>query len=263
MYPHRSVAPVATPVREPKTRTNRSNGRPRRSMPLMRKYEVAHLTPNGEISEFSQIAPSLPVFEEAFAAIARGALFKTQNGMVAIEDLLPGDQVQTANNGFQTILWKGNTAIVPETMTGPHGQATEMGQLTRITADSFGLGRPMPDLLLGPKARIVVRSRKSGEVLTPVTEMQNGDTVFSVTPFTPVQAYHLAFESHQILRVNGLDIESYHPGNGVEMSLSREMLPLFLGLFPHCKTIDDFGPMCLQRISGDDLVENTSPNFAA
>lgn len=263
MYPHRSVAPAATPVREPKTRTDRSNGRPRRSMPLMRKYEVAHLTPSGDIADFSQIAPSLPVFEEAFAAIARGALFMTDRGLTAIEDILPGDQIQTVNNGFQTLLWKGSTTIVPETMTGPRGQSSGMGQLTRITVDSFGLGRPMPDLLLGPKARLVVRSRKIGEVLAPVTDLQNGDTVFSVSPFTPVQAYHLAFEDHQILRVNGLDIESYHPGNGVEMSLSRELLPLFLGLFPHCTTVDDFGSTCMQRADGEDPIDYAFPSFAA
>ncbi|MEH6835914.1 MULTISPECIES: Hint domain-containing protein [Falsihalocynthiibacter] len=263
MHSHQPVASLATNPRDPKTRVARSNGRPLRAMPLMRKYEVAHLNSFGDVEEFSQIAPSLPIFEDAFAAIARGSLFSTEAGLTAVEDLLPGMRLQTTENGFQTLLWIGSTTLVPDSLAGARGQSPEMGFLTRIAADSFGLGRPMPDLILGPKARLTVRHRTKGQVLAPVATMQNGETVFSVTPFTPVRVYHLAFETHQILRVNGLEIESYHPGNSAEMSLSREMLPLFMGLFPHCETVDDFGTLCLPRIEEDDALEQIFAGFAA
>lgn len=263
MHPHQSVASPATNLRAPKTRVARSNGRPLRTMPLMRKYEVAHLNSSGDIAEFSQIAPSLPIFEEAFAAIARGSLFSTETGLTAVEDLLPGMRMRTSENGFQTLLWIGSTTLVPNSLAGSRGQSPEMGFLTRIAADSFGLGRPMPDLMLGPKARLSVRHRAKGQVLAPVAGMQNGETVFSVSPFTPVRVYHLAFETHQILQVNGLEIESYHPGNSVEMSLSWEMLPLFMGLFPHCKTVDDFGQICLPRIDSEEAQDQVFAGFAA
>ncbi|WP_380053552.1 Hint domain-containing protein [Falsihalocynthiibacter sp. SS001] len=243
MRPHHSLA----------SSQNSSAARPSHVMPLMRKYRVEHLNAKGDVQEFSQIAPSLPIFEDAFAAICRGALIMTKCGPIAIEDLLPGMEIQTLDNGFQTLLWKGSTTLVPDSIAGPRGQSTDMGHLTRITADSFGLGRPMPDLMLGPKARMLVHHHSIGPSLMPITAQTNGETIFEVTPIAPAPVFHLAFESQQIFRVNGLEIESYHPGPSVEMSMSREMFALFMALFPHCETAADFGKLCRPRL------DETSP----
>ena len=103
-----------------------------RPAPIMRRVEILSLGTNGDILDERRLVPSLPAFEDAFAAFARGALFPTERGTVAVEDLLPGDRVRTVDDGFQPILWKGSTMVVP----GARGQDPAMGHLTRIAADA-------------------------------------------------------------------------------------------------------------------------------
>ncbi len=66
-------------------------GRPRRNLSVMRRYEVAALLPDLSVSSKQLVAPASPLFEETSSAFARGTLIPTVRGPVAIEDLLPGD----------------------------------------------------------------------------------------------------------------------------------------------------------------------------
>ena len=61
--------------------------------PQLRRYEVSSLLPNGGIAETRHIAPALPIFEDAFCAFTRGSLVETTQGPIAVEDLLPGDNI--------------------------------------------------------------------------------------------------------------------------------------------------------------------------
>ncbi len=237
----------------PHTWTARPDRRPLRAMPRTRRYEVAYLGHNSEIMDFNRIAPAMPVFEDAFCAMARGTLIATENGPVAVEDLLPGTRVCTRDNGLQTLLWVGSMNIV----SGAENQSEGMGNLSRITADSFGLGRPMPDLLLGPRARLfrqdcaLISAMGTTAALAPITAFIDGDTVLEITPAAPVRVYHLAFAQHQIICANGLDIESYHPGYRDEMRLNGEMRSLFLAMFPHVTSLSAFGSLAYPRMSRD------------
>jgi hypothetical protein len=221
----------------------------------MRKYEVAHLAPNGDIEEFSRIAPALPAFEGAFSAFARGAILQTENGPVAIEDLLPGDRVRTAENGFQELLWRGSMSVVPHAP----GQTRAMGHVTRIAAEAFGFGRPSVDLVLGPSARLFHRA-PGVKVLTgregayiPASDFIDGVNVVELTPLSAVQVFHLGFEAHERITAGGVDVESYHPGPVHSIGLRGEMLALFLSLFPHKDRPDDFGLPAHPRLRLDDL----------
>jgi len=57
-------------------------------MPLTRRYEAAWLAPSGEIKTSTRMAPATPQFEEAFSALGRGSLILTEDGPIAVEDLL-------------------------------------------------------------------------------------------------------------------------------------------------------------------------------
>ncbi|MGO4913942.1 Hint domain-containing protein [Pseudogemmobacter sp. W21_MBD1_M6] len=234
---------------------------PRRAAPRTRKYDIAFLDGNGCVQQASQIAPALPVFESGFAALARGTLIATGSGPVAVEDLLPGMQIQTLDNGAQTLLWIGSMLLIPDAQ----GQAPEMGRLTRLTTDSLGLGRPMPDLVLGPYARVLHRHAscraQSGtdSGLALGREFEDGEMVISVTPVTPVRLYHLAFARHQIIRANGVDVESSHPGHPAIRALAFEMRNLLMSLYPHLTCTDGFGPLAYPRFS----IENQESRGAA
>lgn len=226
-------------------------------MPLMRKVEIVHLTNRYslDIDDFSRIVPAIGPFDEAFSAFARGSLLQTDRGQLAVEDLLPGDKVRTVDAGFQTLIWRGTTVL----SSLAKGQDPSMGQLTRIAADSLGIARPMPDLVLGPRARLAHRSAGvrtltgKDTALIPVRDFIDGVNVVSLTPPTTVPAYHLGFERHHLLAANGVEVESYHPGPLHQLGLRGDMLALFLSCFPHVDSLEDFGPPALPRLRLSDL----------
>ena len=88
-------------------------------------------------------------FDEAFSALARGALIQSDRGTVSIEDLLPGDLVRTVENGFQPLLWKGSTQVHAQA----RAQDERMRRLYRIPADSLGIAKPANGLAAANGAR--------------------------------------------------------------------------------------------------------------
>lgn len=221
----------------------------------MRKIEVACLSPSGADIAFSRLVPAISPFEDAFAAFSRTTLLTTARGFVAVEDLHPGDRIRTVGNGFQPLLWKGATMIVPHA----NGQDPAMGRLTRIAADALGIARPMPDLILGPRARLAhrgpgIRALTGADMaLIPVRDFIDGDQVVELTPATPVQVFHLGFAGHERVLAHGVEIESMHPGPSNALALRAEMLALYLSCFPHMSDLAAFGPPDLPRLRMQDL----------
>jgi len=243
-------APVASSARFAQT-----DGRPQRAQPMMRRYEVVHLLSNGDIDDFTRVAPAVSAFEDSFSSLARGALLKTNRGEMAIEDILPGDEVKTVTNGFQTVKWRGSMTLVP----GAPGQDARMGKLIRVASDALGVGRPMPDLLLGPSARLYHRSpalqRVTGDqaAFVPVQDFVDGVNIVEVTPQTPVQVFQIGFTNHERIVANGVELDSHNPGARHELGLRGDMLALYLTLFPHVERIEDFGMLMHPRLSLHDL----------
>ncbi|MCT4369864.1 Hint domain-containing protein [Yangia mangrovi] len=222
----------------------------------MRKYEVAALLPDLSISMKQQVAPALPLFEEACSAFARGTLIQTLRGPVAVEDLLPGDYIETSR-GTQSITWIGSTTYVP----GVHSEESALDSLVRVTAEAFGLGRPGVDLLLGQAARMVVTRTRfrallgQDSVLVPVIDEADWDRIVPVTPAGGVQLYHLMVQRHATIRVGGLEMETYHPGKMLHSVTSPNMRALFLSMFDNLSELQDFGELSMTR-SSREAVDN-------
>jgi len=213
----------------------------------MRKYEVAYLAPNGDGHSVARLAPATPLFETPFMALARGTLIATPSGPVAIEDIQPGMDVTTTHCGALPVLWKGATTIVP----GAPGQTAEAAQLTRIAQDAMGLQRPSHDLLLGFAARLF---RAGRGVLMPAHALIDGESVFAVHPPSPVRVFHLSLARHACLKAGGIEVETFHPG-AVGRHLHRpEIRALYLSLFPHLRSLDEFGPLEIPRDETSGLV---------
>jgi hypothetical protein len=222
----------------------------------MRRYEALALLPGGDLAEVVQRAPAHPAFEGAFAAIARGTILATEEGPVAIEDLLPGMKVETRDAGFQPLMWIGSTIL------GPNQPLSDFpARLFRVPVDSFGPSRPMPDLMLAPHSRLLHRSAKMRELfgydsaLTPIPAFEDGYSVIRVAPASPVTVYHLAFRDHQILRANGLEIESFHPGPDITRQIGGDSLRSFMSFFPHLESLADFGPLIAPRLGTEQYEE--------
>lgn len=231
--------------------------RPQRSV-LMRKVEIACLL-RGETSEASYLVPALPAFDAAFAAFARGTLFATGRGPVAVEDLQPGEPVRVAGGMLRPLLWRGSTMIVPAGAGRGQGQDPAMGRLTRIAADAVGVGRPTGDLVLGPWARVVhrgagARPRTGQDVaLLPAASLADGVGIIEIVPPAPVEVFHLGFERHERLLAQGVEVESHHPGPAAALELDGDLLGLWLRCFPHRPDLAAFGPLCLPRMEAQDL----------
>ena len=221
----------------------------------MRRYEVAHLTPSNHVNDFSHLAPAIPAFEDCFGALGRGAILQTESGPRAVEDLWPGDRVMTASHGPQTLLWLGQMQIVPRSTQ----TRSEIGTMTRITAEAMGLSRPSTDLVLGPTARIAHRApgtqRLTGDeiVFVPARDFVDQCSVVALQPVAPVHAYQLGFADHCSISVNGIEVETLHPGLPHRLNLRSDIAALLMQLFPHKQTLGDFGPLLHPRIALRDL----------
>jgi hypothetical protein len=221
----------------------------------MRRVEIAALTAAGTVEEASRLIPSHPVFEEAFAAFARGTLLRTDRGLVAVEDLWPGMEVRTFQGRAARLLWRGSTMVVPQ----GDGQDPVMTRLTRIATEAFGFGRPFEDVVLGPRARIV--NRRAGvrlltgreAALIPAADFVDGVAAVEVTPGAPVEVFHLAFARHEVVVAQGLEVESFHPGPLHSLPLRGDQLSLFLSCFPHLPDLLAFGEPALPRLRLRDL----------
>lgn len=227
----------------------RASDRPRRDLPMMRRMEVAALNADFSIQEQSFAVPQTDVFERAVSGFARGTVLATPNGPVAIEDLLPGDMVQSSQ-GPQRVRWIGSAAIMP-------GQAlpgSMLDGLIRVTAEAFGVGQPGSDVVLGPGAAILHNPPQfraatgEGHVLTPVQDFIDGVSVFKVTPPSAVKIYHLMLDRHAAVQAGGLEVESYHPGSGAVGRMGENAQRLFMSLFPFLTHPRDFGALGFPRV---------------
>lgn len=256
--PHAAATTLRRPAMQARPVTPAAVTAPRK-LPPMRRYEVMSLDASGQIDSSRHVAPALPVFEAAFSAFARGTLLATSQGLCAIEDLTPGTQIETVDFGLRRVMWIGSMTILPEAPVEDPAQ----NRMTRIMADTFGMGRPMADVMAGPGARMLHRpaalrdpgaaGARAGQVFVPVADFQDGMGAIRITPPRPVTVYHLCLDRHATIKVAGLEMESYHPGPGLERQLGPNLLSLFLALFPHVTNLEDFGPLARPRATRDTL----------
>ncbi|MCV2880542.1 Hint domain-containing protein [Actibacterium sp. XHP0104] len=256
-YPHLPATQIAKGKSVGSVNPNPTHrpGKAPLATPITRRYEVRGLTRDGQIAEFGIVAPATPAFEETSSSFAHGTLINTDSGPVAVQDLEPGMMIETVDAGPKMLLWSGSMMLFPD-MPGLDSSRTH---LTRVTADAFGLSRPMSDLMLGPGARLLYRNSGLADRLgtqaafTPAQGFEDGFTALSIRPMSPVRVYHLALHGQHIIRANGLEVESFHPGRTADLEMVPQSWELFLTMFPHARCLHDFGPMTLPRIGIDDL----------
>lgn len=217
--------------------------------PQLRRYEVSSLLPNSSIAETRHIAPALPIFEDAFCAFTRGSLVETAMGPIAVEDLLPGDEILTQGGGSQPLVWKGTTSLVPS-RSDAKGRSH---RLTSFMPDSLGLQKPASCVVAGPAARLLRMpphmrvSTDAEQLLTLVEEFQDGMNIFETAPPTVVDLFHLCLPNHAVINVGGLEFETYHPGPEALKLVSYAIKTLYFNLFSHVDSLSGFGPLAYER----------------
>lgn len=143
-----------------------------------------------------------------------GTRIVTPQGPRRIEDLRPGDSVQTKDNGAQAVLWTGKRH-----MTGARLYAMPHLRPIRFRSGALGIDRPDEDLLVSPQHRMLVRGAAAQslfhahEVLVAAEDLLNDGAVCIDRTLREVTYVHVLMERHEIVWANGLETESFHPSN--------------------------------------------------
>ena len=146
------------------------------------------------------------------ACFTAGSMIATPGGPVAVEELRPGDLVDTLDNGAQPLRWIG-TLRVPAALL----RADPRFRPVRIRRDAFGPGQPRCDSLLSQQHRVLISDWRAAfffgedEVLIPVNKLTNDGAVRVDDALPGVTYVHLLFDAHEIVQVDGLHSESFFP----------------------------------------------------
>lgn len=143
-----------------------------------------------------------------------GTRIVTPAGTRRIEDLRPGDTIQTKDNGAQQVLWTGHRR-----MTGARLYAMPHLRPIRFRSGALGIDRPDGDLLVSPQHRMLVKGAAAqslfhaNEVLVAAEDLLNDGSICIDRALREVTYVHVLMERHQIVWANGLETESFHPSN--------------------------------------------------
>lgn len=132
----------------------------------------------------------------------RGTLILTDRGARRIEDLRPGDHVQTADNGPQAIRWIDGRHVVGAGRFAP----------VEFSAGAWGAEAPLRVsqqhrvLYRGPWAELLFGC---DEVFVPAIHLVNGRDVRLLSRVR-AQYFHLLLDRHEVIFANGVASESLH-----------------------------------------------------
>ncbi|WP_102107282.1 Hint domain-containing protein [Oceaniglobus roseus] len=185
---------------------------------------------------------------------ADGTLLRTPRGEVAVEDLHPGDLVETRDNGAQPVVWSGYRR-----MTGARLHALPDLRPVRIRAHALGLSCPAPDLVVSPGHRILVRGAAAGalfgeaEVLVAAVDMVNDRSVTIEHGRRDVVYRHVMLPGHQVVWANGVACESFHPGHTDLSSIPEDQRALLFARDPALQADPGcFGAPVRRMLSGPE-----------
>ncbi len=162
--------------------------------------------------------------DDAFVCFTAGTLIQTAQGPVAVEALVPGDRVLTADHGLRPLRWIGQRRLAGTGRAAP----------VLICARALGNDR---DLRVSQQHRMLLTGWRAelftgeSEVLVAARHLVNDGTI-RVVPCPAVTYVHLLFDDHEIVFAEGIPSESFHPGAIGLSRLEREVLDEVLALFP-------------------------------
>ncbi|PZR00747.1 MAG: 2,3,4,5-tetrahydropyridine-2,6-carboxylate N-succinyltransferase [Cereibacter sphaeroides] len=160
----------------------------------------------------------------AIPCFVAGTRISTPAGLVAVEDLRPGDMVLTQDDGPRPVRWIGRRRV----------QAAGEFAPIHIRAGTFG---QHGHLAVSPQHRILIRDSLAEllfgeeEVLVAARDLVNGRSVIRREGGI-VEYVHLLFDRHQVVFSEGLATESFLPGPQAGHSFPGETLAEICTLFP-------------------------------
>jgi len=178
-----------------------------------------------------------------------GTQIATPDGPRLVESLMPGDRVDTRDNGAQPLVWRGETRL-----SGAELYLHPGLRPIRVRAGALGPGRPEPDLLVSPGHRLLLGVAAGlsdeRELLVSAADLEDGGRIRRDFTLSSVRYIHLMFEGHEIITANGLPCESFHPAMADPQVLSwhaRSLEKAAPGLVAHPERMGAPARRCLDR----------------
>ena len=162
-----------------------------------------------------------------------GTFILTPNGEVPVEHLVPGDLVETLDDGPQPVRWIGRRKVAAE------------GSLAPIHFAENALGEHR-ELTLSPLHRVLIRNAWAQlmfgeeEVLVAARDLVNDSTIRR-KPGGFVEYVHILFDDHQIVHSDKLLTESYLPGPQTATSFEPEIVAEICAIFPELDPVSGSG----------------------
>lgn len=193
-----------------------------------------------------------------------GTRIQTDQGATLVEDLFPGDRVQTKDNGPQEILWMGMRKVSGARMAAhPHLRPI------RIRAGALGGDQPQPDLVVSPEHRVLLSGRRATALFnTPEVLVRAGDLVDDrkvLLDHSAIEAVyiHILLQNHQVIFANGVETESFHPASAELDHLNsaelEELLEFCPGVDADPLAYGEHARRCLDRAELALLQYDTPP----
>lgn len=179
-----------------------------------------------------QLSTAPQLYSAGIPCFTPNVLLATRRGAVPAGQIRVGDMLQTADNGFQPVIWTGKRTLRPvELALRPH--------LRPYCVRPGGLLRPERPMLLSPQHRLLTgpkafdRETPFGESFLSAKLLAEIDPNCTLQPVanSPVTYVHLMTERHEVIFAEGIATETFWPGpeamRGLCAADKRELFDLF------------------------------------
>lgn len=172
---------------------------------------------NLPFAAFPDTPPPIPCF-------VAGTMIATPSGPRAVEDLRPGDLVETLDHGPRPLRWVGDRVVAG------------LGPLAPVRIAAQALGNDA-DLYVSQQHRMLIANGKAelyfgaDSVLVAAAHLVNGDDI-TLRPMERVRYLHLAFDRHEVIFAAGIPTESLHLGPVGWAALDPAQRGELLTIFP-------------------------------
>ena len=201
-----------------------------------RSVAIGDLDGDGKADDLAvanSIGTSVSVLIECFLT---GTSILTDKGEIAVENLVIGDRVVTAEGKLEPVKWIGYQTVKPNQVKQPL-----RGYPILIKAGALGNNLPQRDLYVSPDHAMFFEG-----MLINAGALVNGTSIVKTEPQEAFTYYHVELENHALLLAEGASAESYLPQN--EDRLAYENGSEYEELYPYGSNLM-LWPMDYPRIS--------------
>ncbi|MFQ6549490.1 Hint domain-containing protein [Aestuariibius sp. 2305UL40-4] len=188
------------------------------------------------LRDIDRFDPDRPV-GAMLPALTPGTRMSVDHGEVAVEYLRPGDLLRTKDNGLKEIRWIGERTIE----TGELTAAPHLYPIS-IAAGALGLDGPDQQIIVSPGQAVLYASPQVELVLGTNEALVRSEDLLGVPgvdryEVAAVTYFFLMFDAHEIIRANGLWMESFQPDLRCLEEESGELFEGLFAVFPRLATL--------------------------